>query len=110
MVKFTKIAGQEVPVSFGNATLIRFEEETGISILNLGTTPLNYKNTLVLIYEGIRDGYRKAQRNLDLDFDAVCDLLDEDPHAINRIIEIFTGSLPKEANSEKKMKVAPVKK
>jgi hypothetical protein len=106
MVRHTQIAGIEVPVSFGNAALIRFEEETGISILTLGTTPLNYKNTLILIYEGIRDGYRKAKKNLDIDFDEMCDLLDEEPQAINRIVQILTNSLPMGETEEKKRKVA----
>ena len=101
MVRFTKINNKEVPVSFGNATLIRFEEETGISILTLGAETLNYKNTLMLIYEALRDGHRKEKIELKWTFEDMCDQLDEDMEAINRIMSLFGNSMP---SSEKKRK------
>ena len=86
MVRFTKINNTEVPVSFGNATLIRFEEETGISILQLGQETLNYKNTLKLIYEALRDGHRKEGKSFDWSFEDMCDEFDEDRAGINRVM------------------------
>lgn len=100
MIRHTTLAGKEVPVSFGNAALIRFEEETGISILNLGNTPLNYKNSLKLIYEGLRDGHRKANKDFTMTFDDLCDYLDEDTEALTRIMDLLTKSMP--GNDEKK--------
>jgi len=106
MVRFTKINNKEVPVSFGNATLIRFEEETGISILTLGTETLNYKNTLMLIFEALRDGHRKEKIELKWTFEDMCDQLDEDMEAINRIMSLFGNSMP---SSEKKTKTSRTK-
>ena len=108
MVRYTQIAGKEVPVSFGNAALIRFEEETGISILNLGTTPLNYKNSLVLIFEGLRDGHRKDKKDFTMTFDDLCDYLDEDPNALSRIMDLLNKSMP--TPDEKKTKAKPIRK
>lgn len=104
MVRYTKINDNEVPVSFGNAALIRFEEETGVSILNLGKETLNYKNTLKLIYEALRDGYRKEGKSFDWSFEDMCDELDEDMAAINRVMEVFNNSM----KGEKKTK--PIQK
>jgi hypothetical protein len=106
MVRFTKINNKEVPVSFGNATLIRFEEETGISILTLGQSPLNYKDSLKLIFEGLRDGHRKEGIKFDLTFEDMCDELDEDMDAITRIMNLFANSMPTE---EKKTKTSRTK-
>ena len=108
MVRYTQIAGKEVPVSFGNAALIRFEEETGISILNLGTTPLNYKNSLVLIFEGLRDGHRKDKKDFTMTFDDLCDDLEEDPNALTRIMDLLNKSMP--TPDEKKTKPKPIRK
>ena len=106
MVRFTKINNTEVPVSFGNATLIRFEEETGISILTLGQETLNYKNTLKLIYEALRDGHRKEGRSFDWTFEDMGDEFDEDMAAINRVMELFSNSMP---DAEKKTKTSRTK-
>ena len=106
MVRFTKINNTEVPVSFGNATLIRFEEETGISILTLGQETLNYKNTLKLIYEALRDGHRKEGKSFDWTFEDMCDEFDEDMAAINRVMELFSNSMP---DAEKKTKTSRTK-
>jgi hypothetical protein len=108
MVRHTQLAGKEVPVSFGNAALIRFEEETGISILNLGTTPLNYKNSLILIYEGLRDGHRKDKKDFTMTFDDLCDYLDEDAEALVRIMDLLNKAMP--VSDEKKTKAKPIKK
>lgn len=108
MVRYTQLAGKEVPVSFGNAALIRFEEETGISILNLGTTALNYKNSLILIYEGLRDGHRKDKKDFTMTFDDLCDYLDEDTDALMRIMDLLNKTMP--VSDEKKTKAKPIKK
>lgn len=103
MIKTATLAGKEYPVSFGNAALALFERETGVSIATIGEdTP--YFNTLRLIWCGMRDGGRKAGKPFLLEFEAFCDLLDEDADAVQRLMDVFTESMPVPADGEKKAK------
>lgn len=105
MLKYTTIAGKEYPISFGTASRVSFESETGIPITEIGTGTA-YSHSLRLLFSGLRDGARQAKTNFNLDFYDFCDLLDEDPEAIPRLEAIFHESLPEPPNSEKKAKPA----
>ena len=108
MVKTATIAGKEYPVSFGSAAIAAFEKETGVSISTIGDgTP--YFNTLRLIHTGLKDGARKAKKTFSLEFESFCDLLDDDPEAVTRLMDAFSESMPvadPDATEEKKVKAA----
>lgn len=105
MLKYTTIAGKEYPISFGTAAMVAFEADTGISVSDIATGTA-YTNTLRLLYAGLRDGARRTKTDFALDFDSFCDLLDEDPSALQRLQDAFEDSMPKPAEGEKKAKAA----
>lgn len=98
------IAGKKYPVSFGNAALLRFERETGVSILNMGEA-LTYERLLQLAHCALADGARKAKQDFALSFDDMLDLLDEDTTALGRLMNLYQESMPQVgAGDEKKGK------
>lgn len=108
MVKTATIAGKEYPVSFGNAAIAAFEKETGVSISTIGDgTP--YSSMLRLVYAGLKDGARKTKKTFSFEFEAFCDLIDDDPEALTRLMDTVTESMPvtdPDATEEKKVKAA----
>lgn len=92
-----------MPFSFGNAALVAFERETGISLIG-GNLNLNYEATLQLAYVAARDGARKERKDFGLTFEDFCDALDEDRNALTKIMDAFSNSMPQEdqQNGEKK--------
>ena len=93
MIKTATLAGKDYPVSFGKAALVLFETETGVSVTEI-SNGASYSNSLRLIWCGLRDGGRKAGTPFPLDFEGFCDLLDEDPEAEQRLIDVFSSSIP----------------
>lgn len=103
MLNYVKIGEKEYPVSFGNAALVAFEADTGISISSIGeNTP--YSNTIRLVYIALRDGARRAKQEFTMTFEAMCDLLDDHPGALETIMTAFESSMP--VPGEKKVKAA----
>lgn len=93
--KDVKIGKRLQPVYFGNAALAEFEDMTGVSLLS-GMSALSYSHTLKLAYVGCKHGSRKSGAPFDFDFEAFCDLLDDDKTgaALSVILEQFAASMP----------------
>lgn len=97
------IAGKEYPVHFGTLTLVSFEENTGVSISEIGKGT-SYSNVLHLIYEGMKSGARREKAAFDHSFEEFCDLIDTDAEAIEKMMAVFESSMPQGDDGEKKVK------
>ena len=100
-IKNVKIGKRLQPVYFGNAALAEFEDMTGTSLLNGFSSP-TYAQSLKLAYVGCKQGSRKEGAPFQFDFEAFCDLLDEDStgKALTAILDIFAASMPQNQEQE----------
>lgn len=94
-IKNVKIGKRLQPVYFGNAALAEFEEMSGVSLLNGFSSP-TFRQSLQLAYVGCKQGSRREGAPFDFDFNAFCDLLDEDQSgkSLAAILDIFAASMP----------------
>jgi len=88
-----KIGGKKRPVHFGWNTLRTFCLATGRTLENLGE--LTFDESIELIRCGLEEGCRKSGEVLQADKTDVCDWLDADPEAYNKIILLYGESLGK---------------
>lgn len=111
-MNFTKvtIAEAEYPVSFGMNALAAFTRNAGLSLKQLGDLEehLDLQNTLLLVHCGLSDGHRKARKageasgQFTLTLEDVGDLMDADSNALQKVLDVFTQSMPnaKEGNGQ----------
>lgn len=103
-VSYVKISEVEYPVYFGYSTLVEIIERAGLKLNELDRLgeALTLRLTIEAAHLGLHHGGRRAGKPYEADFDDTCDLLDEDPDALNAILEVFARSLPQP--EEKKAK------
>lgn len=103
------ISGGTYPISFGMAALAKFLDlaELQLSDLNDLQSRLTLTNTLQLVHIGLQEGGRKAGKPYEGTFEETCDMLDEEPDTLAKVLDLFADSLPQE---EKKGKAPAQKK
>lgn len=116
-MNYTNVKVNEIerPVSFGMNALAKFTRNAGLSLKELGNLDehLDLENTLVLVWCGLSDGFRKARKDgavtgqFNLTVEDVGDLLDEDGEALTNIMDVFNHAMPEPGNAKKQ---APKKK
>jgi len=103
------IDGTDYPVSFGMNALAKFTRNAGLSLKELGNLDehLDLENTLILVWCGLADGFRKARKDgaatgqFTLAVEDVGDLLDQDSEALSRIMDVFNVAMPEPGNVKK---------
>lgn len=94
-MKLIKIAGVELPVHFGSYTLGSFCRERNITVsdlANLGTS-LDLLGMYELALSGVRSGYTKQGGKCPYDLEQFCELLDNEPEGLNKVMEVFSDSV-----------------
>jgi len=90
-LKHINIGGMDYPVHFGMAALMEISQELGSEadnfLASLQTT--NLKDRLQIAYTGLCHGCRIGQKNAPENLGAFCDLLDENPEALEDIIATY---------------------
>lgn len=102
------INGKEYPVSFGMNALALFSREAGLSLKQIGNLDehLDLYNTMILVWCGLSDGFRKARKAGDvrgdfaLSIEDVGDLLDTDPNALDNFMKAFNEAQPQAGNGK----------
>lgn len=103
MTKNVKVGGEDRPVKFGFAALMEFTEENGLSMAeleNLGDN-MRLKDALFLVWVGLKHGARVEKKPFTYTVEEVADWLDDDPGAMERVLEVFGQSFS-DAEDEKK--------
>jgi len=118
MYHMIEIAGQKYPVSFGQNALAQFGRNAGLSLsaLNsLSVDTLDLLNLHTLIWCGMKDGHRKARKageakgQFMAEIEDIGDLLDMDAGAIERILGVFSESMPDQKAGNGKAQAAKAK-
>lgn len=113
-----EIAGKKYPVSFGQNALAQFGRQAGLSLSalnNLSVDTLDLLNLHTLIWCGLKDGHRKARKageakgQFNAEVEDIADLLDMDPEAMERILNEFADSQPKQKAGNAKAQTAKSK-
>ena len=104
------IAEADYPVSFGMNALAAFTRNAGLSLKDLGRLEesLDLQNALLLVHCGLADGHRKARKageatgQFTLTIEDVGDMLDSDAEAMQKVLSVFSESMPsaKEGNGK----------
>ena len=91
MIDFITIGENKYYISFGINALRLFSIENNLNLeeMNNMTEEIDFQKTISLIHIGFREGHRKMKLNFELNIDELSDLLDEDPSAIKKAMEIF---------------------
>ena len=109
MYTTVEINGRNFPVSFGQNALAQFGRQAGLSLSALNALSLDTLDLLalhLLIWCGLKDGHRKARKaneakgQFNLEVEDVADMLDDDPGAIERILGVFSESMPEQGNGK----------
>lgn len=111
MHTIVEVAGKKYPISFGQNALAQFGRQAGLSLsaLNaLSLDTLDLLNLHTLIWCGMKDGFRKARKSgevkgqFEMEVEDVADLLDEDPEAVEKILGVFSESMPEQKVGNRK--------
>lgn len=108
MYKEVAINGVNHFVSFGMNALAQFTRQAGLSLKELGDLEehLDLQNTLVLVWCGLADGYRKARKDglvkgqFLLTVEDIGDLLDSDSTALSNVMSVFNEAMPEPGNAK----------
>lgn len=103
-----EIDGKEYPVSFGMNALAQFTRQAGLTLKQLSDLEehLDLQNTLVLVWCGLKDGFRKARKagevqgQFDITHEDVGDILDTENGALEKIMSVFSEAMPAEGNGK----------
>jgi len=104
MYKTIALNGTELPVSFSLLMLSRFEDETGISISQLGKGNISLTHALTLAHLALVDGARRAGTEYNNTFEETADMLDQDQGALERIMTAFGDTTPEEKEKKTRAK------
>lgn len=90
-LKVVEIAGKQYPIHFGMAALLEIAETTGIDPDNLLSSLQirSAKDRLNLAYIGMKEGCRIAEKDAPSTFLKFCDLLDQNPDALEEIVGLY---------------------
>lgn len=100
---------KKYPVYFGMAALSDFEQQTKISLKEMGkfASGMTLQDTLELVYLGLKHGARRMDQECAFAgaYD-VADFVDQEPDFLAQVMDIFTQQYaPKEApNTSRKKK------
>ena len=94
MVKYVEIGGEERPVKFGFAALMEFTEENGYTMADLDNLGENMKlkDALFLVWCGLKHGARVEKKPYSYSIEEVADWLDEQPEAMDKVLNVFSSS------------------
>ena len=98
MVKKIKIGGEERPVKFGFAALMKFTDVTGYTLAQLDTLgdSLTLSQAIELVRAGLKQGARVEGEKFNATPEEVADWLDDSPGALEEVLEVFTNSFTPE--------------
>jgi hypothetical protein len=104
MVEIVSIDGKNYPVKFGFNALRLFGNETGKSLAEIMTlsNDIGINDAVALMWAGLKDGHRVEKVPFIMTMDDVSDLLDADPSALNKVMEVFAKSFkaPESGNAQ----------
>lgn len=87
------IAGKQYPVKLGHNALSLFEQQTKISIMEIGDK-MSMTAILQLMYIALKEGARKTNQELTIkSFADLCDLADETQGLIEDFSKLMESSL-----------------
>ena len=94
MVKYVEIGGEERPVKFGFAALMEFTDENGYTMADLDNLGENMKlkDALFLVWCGLKHGARVEKKPYSYSIDDIADWLDEQPEAMEKVLNVFSSS------------------
>lgn len=94
--------GQQYPLSFGMATHAALEDSLNCGqsefIHILQKKPLSF--SIELVYQGMKDGYRKEGKDFKLSKEDIADLLDQSEEGIEDVFNAFLKSLGVETEEQ----------
>lgn len=96
--KEVEIGGKKRPVSFGTLALAKFMDEAKMKLADIGklSTDITLSHALILIKHGLKDGARKTGGKFTETIETIADWIDEDQSALERVLAVFSDSLPNE--------------
>ena len=102
MIKEIEFGGEKRPVKYGWNALAIFGElsGTGLNDLDKFEKDMNFSDVLHLIYAGLKEGARSADKKFLLTMDEIGDILDNDVDKIQEFMDVFTSQMPKSKNQE----------
>lgn len=111
-VKEIQVADSSYPLSFGSAALAAFLDSVGATLQDLQTGDfgknLTYRDTLELVYYALKDGHRRTGKEFSLNFEQVCDLVDDsDNELLNAAMDVFQVSVQGQEPGNRKGAKAP---
>jgi hypothetical protein len=94
MTEIVSIDGKSYAVKFGFNALRLFGNETGKSLAEIMTLSNNIgmNDAIALMWAGLKDGHRVEKTPFVMTMDDVSDLLDADPSALNKVMDVFAKS------------------
>jgi hypothetical protein len=100
------INGKDYPCRFGMAALMEYTKQTNTKINDLGNlgNDMTMEQAITLCWCGLKDGARKAKKQFDMETVDIADLLDDDPNAIEKIMEVFAAQFNTEMDDEGNVK------
>jgi hypothetical protein len=95
-MKFIEFGGESRPVKYGWNALATFGDMTGTGLNDLSKfeTEMTFKEVLVLIYAGLKEGARAEKKDFALTIEDIGDFLDEDTDKVQEFIDVFTSQMP----------------
>jgi len=95
-MKFIDFGGESRPVKYGWNALAIFGEMTGTGLNDLSKfeTEMTFREVLVLIYAGLKEGARAEKKEFTISLEDVGDFLDEDTAKVQEFIDVFTSQMP----------------
>lgn len=95
-MKQIEFGGEKRPVKYGWNALATFGEMTGTGLNDLDKfeTEMTFREVLVLIYAGLKEGARAEKKEFTLTVDDIGDFLDEDNDKVEEFIDVFTSQMP----------------
>ena len=95
-MKQIEFGGKSRPVKYGWNALSTFGEMTGTGLNDLSKfeTEMTFKEVLVLIYAGLKEGARAEKKEFTLSLEDIGDFLDEETDKVQEFIDVFTSQMP----------------
>lgn len=94
MTKNVEIGGKLRPVKFGFAALMEFTEANGYTMADLDTLgeSMKLKDALFLVWCGLKHGARVEKQAFEQTIEEVADWLDDQPEAMENVLNVFSQS------------------
>jgi len=94
MTKNVEIGGKQRPVKFGFAALMEFTEANGYTMADLDTLgeSMKLKDALFLVWCGLKHGARVEKQAFEETIEEVADWLDDQPEAMENVLNVFAQS------------------